>query len=84
MVIPIISGTFCLTRSACSASGRAVVLLVELPFGGIMLGIGRGVRGTIRRFGHFKSVVGGDKSCGQTHLDVLSLKLRHAASFPQI
>lgn len=30
----------------CSASGRAVVLLVELPFGGIMLGIGRGVKGT--------------------------------------
>lgn len=72
MAIPIISGTLCLDRSTCSASGRAVVLLVELPFGGIMFGIGRGVRGTIRRFGHFKSAVGGDKSCGQTHFDVLS------------
>ena len=84
MAIPTISGTLCLARSTCSASGSAVVLLVELPFGGIILGIGRGVRGTIKRFGHFKSVVGGDKSWGQTHFDVLSVKLRQAASFPQI
>ena len=35
----------------CSASGTAAVLLVELPLGGIMLGIGRGVRGTERWMG---------------------------------
>jgi len=38
----------------------------------------------ITRFGHFKSDVGDDKSCGHTHFDVLSEKLRQAASFPQM
>ena len=42
------------------------------------------LRWPIRRFGHFRSVVGADRSWGQTHFDVLSLKLRQAASFPQI
>lgn len=35
--------------NTCSASGRAVVLFVPLPLGGIILCMGRGVKGTRRK-----------------------------------
>lgn len=35
--------------NTCSASGRAVVLFVPLPLGGIILCMGRGVKGTRKK-----------------------------------